>query len=165
MSLMIMGRVLTETYLPPSERFVLLTIAFHLGKNSHAWPSIRRLSKETGFSERSIQRNIRKLESLGFLKIEPGHSPNCTNRYTVTLGQGDNGSGVKADASEGVSPSSKGMTPKSPKPSEETTKNNHRSFLNHDASGSRRDEWEEPDPETKERLNKIINRVSTGMTM
>lgn len=165
MSLLIMGRVFNERSLPPTERFVLVTIAYHLGKNTHAWPSIRRLSEETGFAERTIQRTIRKLQSLGFLKIEPGPRSNCTNRYRVTLRQGDNRSGVTSDASEDVIESSMGVTPMSPKPSEETTKNNYRTPLNHDASGSRRDEWEEPDPETKEKLNKIINGVSSGMTM
>lgn len=60
---------------PPAEqfslrqRFLLLAIANHANERRGrvAWPSIRRLARLAGCCERQIQRELRRLETTGFL--------------------------------------------------------------------------------------------------
>jgi hypothetical protein len=69
-------------------RLVLLAIADHQGEIG-AWPSIARLAKMVNSSERSVQRDISYLQSIGELKVELQNAPinkqYKSNLYWVTL--------------------------------------------------------------------------------
>ena len=91
-------------------RLVLLAIADHQGEIG-AWPSISTLAKMVNSSERSVQRDIKHLQSIGELKVElqnaPTKSQYKSNLYWVTL------PGVTAGVTEsqsGVTDSASGVT-------------------------------------------------------
>ena len=69
-------------------RLVLLAIADHQGEIG-AWPSIATLAKMVNSSERSVQRDIQYLQSIGELKVEVQNAPTRqqykSNLYWVTL--------------------------------------------------------------------------------
>jgi len=69
-------------------RLVLLAIADHQGEIG-AWPSISTLAKMVNSSERSVQRDIQHLQSIGELKVEVQNAPTKSqyksNLYWVTL--------------------------------------------------------------------------------
>lgn len=91
-------------------RLVLLAIADHQGEIG-AWPSISTLAKMVNSSERSVQRDIQHLQSIGELKVEVQNAPTKSqyksNLYWVTL------PGVTAGVTEsqsGVTDSASGVT-------------------------------------------------------
>lgn len=91
-------------------RLVLLAIADHQGEIG-AWPSIATLAKMVNSSERSVQRDIQYLQSIGELKVEVQNAPTRqqykSNLYWVTL------PGVTAGVTEsqsGVTESASGVT-------------------------------------------------------
>jgi len=69
-------------------RLVLLAIADHQGEIG-AWPSISTIAKMVNSSERSVQRDIQHLQSIGELKVEVQNAPTKSqyksNLYWVTL--------------------------------------------------------------------------------
>jgi hypothetical protein len=69
-------------------RLVLLAIADHQGEIG-AWPSISTLAKMVNSSERSVQRDIQHLQSIGELKVEVQNAPTKSqyksNLYWVNL--------------------------------------------------------------------------------
>ncbi len=76
MSVHALGEALQQKDIPATARLVLIYLAdrmnFHAGEMSQkAWPSIRRLSEDTGLSKRSVQRSIRLLEEKGLISIGP----------------------------------------------------------------------------------------------
>lgn len=91
-------------------RLVLLAIADHQGEIG-AWPSIATIAKMVNASERSVQRDIQHLQSIGELKVEIQNAPTKnqykSNLYWVTL------PGVTAGVTEsqsGVTDSASGVT-------------------------------------------------------
>lgn len=87
-------------------RLVLLAIADHQGEIG-AWPSIQTLARMVNASERSVQRDIQYLASIGELKVEVQNAPTGgqykSNLYWVTL------SGV-TNAAPGVTNAASGVT-------------------------------------------------------
>lgn len=80
--------------LPPSEKLVLLRMAdYARDKDKCAFPSVRNVARETGLSERQVQRYLKAFVSAGFLEIadyqEGGRGR--TRVYQFTLGKGDTG--------------------------------------------------------------------------
>ncbi len=61
----------------PPQRAVLVRLADHANDDGKAWPSIRSLAATTSLSLRTVQRALRDLETLGFIRI---------NRRTATAG-------------------------------------------------------------------------------
>lgn len=91
-------------------RLVLLAIADHQGEIG-AWPSIATLAKMVNSSERSVQRDIQYLQSIGELRVEVQNAPTRqqykSNLYWVTL------PGVTAGVTEthsGVTETASGVT-------------------------------------------------------
>ena len=50
-----------------NEKFLLIVIANYADERGHAWPSVERLSVDTGMARATIQRALRKLEKSGFI--------------------------------------------------------------------------------------------------
>lgn len=83
-----MNAVWRESKSTGRSRLVLLAIADHQGEIG-AWPSIATIAKMVNASERSVQRDIKYLQTLGELRVEaqkaPGNSQYKSNLYWVTL--------------------------------------------------------------------------------
>jgi len=98
-------------------RLVLLAIADHQGEIG-AWPSISTLARMVNSSERSVQRDIQYLQSIGELTVEVQNAPTNrqykSNLYWVTLpGVTESHSGVTAgvtNATPGVTDLASGVT-------------------------------------------------------
>lgn len=114
--------VFKQTNLRGAARLVMLALADYADKDGVAFPSIPTLSRKAGLSGRHTQRVIRDLTRRGDLAVEEGRGPHRTNRYRVTVCQGDSLSGMTCDASKGDIPSREKATPVSPKPSDGTLK-------------------------------------------
>ncbi len=88
MSIEVMNAVWQHSRADGRARLVLLAIADHQGEIG-AWPSIARLAKMVNSSERSVQRDISYLQSIGELKVELQNAPinkqYKSNLYWVTL--------------------------------------------------------------------------------
>lgn len=83
MSIALVKDALT-TNLAPAQRFVLVTLAAHVNHkrpDKGAWPSVATLARETGYSDRSVQKALRALEADGHISRLPpvGRS----NRFLV----------------------------------------------------------------------------------
>lgn len=75
-----------ESDLPPTERFVLLCLADHaddIGRK--CYPSVRRLVRRTGFSERAVQGALKRLRDRGYLETFPGCGESGTTLYKINL--------------------------------------------------------------------------------
>ena len=110
MSIHVMNAVWQHSKSDGRARLVLLAIADHQGEIG-AWPSISTLAKMVNSSERSVQRDIQHLQSIGELKVEVQNAPTKSqyksNLYWVTL------PGVTAGVTEsqsGVTDSASGVT-------------------------------------------------------
>ena len=110
MSIEIMNAVWRESKSDGRARLVLLAIADHQGEIG-AWPSIATLARMVNASERSVQRDIKHLQTIGELKVEVQNAPTRkqykSNLYWVTL------PGVTAgvtNATSGVTDSASGVT-------------------------------------------------------
>lgn len=88
MAIEVMAAVWRHSAATNRARLVLLAIADHQGEIG-AWPSIGTLARMVNASERSVQRDLRELEELGELIIEPQQAPTRgkyrANRYWVNL--------------------------------------------------------------------------------
>lgn len=117
MSIEIMNAVWKQSRSDGRARLVLLAIADHQGEIG-AWPSISTLAKMVNASERSVQRDIQYLQSIGELKVEVQNAPTNrqykSNLYWVTLPGVTNATpGVTAGVTEsqsGVTDSASGVT-------------------------------------------------------
>ena len=84
MSVKVMGHVWDQE-LKPTLKFVLLAYgdrATHEGEN--IYPSVKRISKKTGFSERTVQNATKELVKLGILEYVKEHPKYRTNVYRYT---------------------------------------------------------------------------------
>lgn len=88
MSIEIMNAVWKQSRSDGRARLVLLAIADHQGEIG-AWPSIATIAKMVNSSERSVQRDIQYLQSIGELRVEVQNAPTRqqykSNLYWVTL--------------------------------------------------------------------------------
>lgn len=70
--------------LSATQKVVLVRIADHASPDgSNAWPSVEKLTLDTGLSERAVRNALRQLEDLGAIKCELKAGPKGCNRYTV----------------------------------------------------------------------------------
>ena len=119
-------KVMTQTWKVSQQQggalLILLAIADFADDEGMAYPSISTLAKKARLSRRHTQRILRRLVRVKELIIHPGKGQHGSNLYQVTLCQGDNMSGVTSDAQGGDISCQEGVTPMSPKPSEETVK-------------------------------------------
>lgn len=110
MSLEVMNAVWQHSRSDGRARLVLLAIADHQGEIG-AWPSIARLAKMVNSSERSVQRDIAYLQSIGELKVEVQNAPISrqykSNLYWVILPGVTTG---VTDLPSGVTDSASGVT-------------------------------------------------------
>ena len=100
-------------------RLVALLIANHVNDEDHAWPSIARLARTSGMSERAVQRHLRIIEAAGWIIRQPRMAGGRTvgNLWTWCAwpaGRGD------TSVTGGVTPASPlhrggGVTPASPR--------------------------------------------------
>ena len=74
--------------LPSNSKYVASYLRTYMNmKRDLCWPSVGRISKETGLSEQTVRAHIKKLEAAGWLTVdrsEGGHS-GTTNRYKATI--------------------------------------------------------------------------------
>lgn len=105
-----MNAVWRESKADGRARLVLLAIADHQGEIG-AWPSISTLARMVNASERSVQRDIQHLQSIGELKVEvqnaPTRSQYKSNLYWVNLPSVATG---VTNATAGVTESASGVT-------------------------------------------------------
>lgn len=83
MSIKIMSAVF-EGDLPPVKRLVMLALADHADDEGLCYPSINRLCKRTGLSERAVQKHVKELEVLGYLSRGMNEGKRGVNTYLLT---------------------------------------------------------------------------------
>ncbi|MBW7055751.1 helix-turn-helix domain-containing protein [Paracoccus bogoriensis] len=84
-----MGKIFDNSDPPPGERFTLLALADHADDSGRCFPSIARLAKGTGYSERAIQGHLKTLERRGVVKVAKGAGPNGVNVFAISLAPAD----------------------------------------------------------------------------
>lgn len=77
-----------KTELPSNSKYVASYLRTYMNmKRDLCWPSVGRISKETGLSEQTVRAHIKRLEASGWLEVdrsEGGHS-GTTNRYKASV--------------------------------------------------------------------------------
>ena len=68
----------------PTHRLLLLALADHADDDGRCYPSLSRLCRRTGLTERAVRKNLRDLEAAGHLRTEVGTGPKGSNTYHVT---------------------------------------------------------------------------------
>lgn len=101
-----------DQQIPGNLKLLLLAISDHASDDgTNAWPSIQRLMEKTGTDRRTVQRNLRKLEEVGFLRVERRNGR--ASYYTVLMegrqidtppGGGNMPQGGGTDAAPGAAP-------------------------------------------------------------
>lgn len=72
----------------PKRKAVAVAMADHAHDDgTHIWPSIKLLAKKTDWSERTVQRALRELASVGLITLvkEGGHGAKSTNEYSFDM--------------------------------------------------------------------------------
>ena len=94
----------------PTAKLVLLVLAVRANTEGQAWPSVGRLSADTGLSESSVQRALRSLAEDGFITIEerPGRASVLTVRGVIETPLG------VSERREGVSERHPGVSERHP---------------------------------------------------
>lgn len=81
-----------ESELPSTTRHVLLTLSCHMSDaGDSCFPSTRKLSRETGLSERAVITHLKKAKAAGWLKVGLhgfGDRRWRSHEYTVSIPQG-----------------------------------------------------------------------------
>ena len=98
MSIKVMTRVFDNEDIAAVPRLVLLALADHADDDGICYPSVARLARRTGLSERALQSNFKKLVSAGLLRIDKNAGPRGCNRYCVTLSPPTAVAPARADA-------------------------------------------------------------------
>jgi hypothetical protein len=70
--------------LEPSDRLVLLYLAYRQGRHETAWPGLRRIASDTGLSKACVEDSIKRLCRAGLIE-KPPSSRGRLNSYTVRL--------------------------------------------------------------------------------
>lgn len=69
MSYKIVDEILSENLFDPFDKLVMLSLARHSSdKTRAAWPSVATISTEASLNRRTVQRHLRRLESLGVIR-------------------------------------------------------------------------------------------------
>ena len=84
MSIRIMSAVFESETLGPTERLIMLSLADHADDEGRCYPSIDRLSRRTGLSERAVQTNIGKLRDQGYIKVVLRGCKGRSNLYFIS---------------------------------------------------------------------------------
>jgi len=71
--------------LKATPRFVLVALAEHADDKGRCYPSIARLARRTGLSERAVQSSIKRLCAAGFINVELNAGKRGTNVYVLRL--------------------------------------------------------------------------------
>ena len=75
------ARAIMRSSLPSSQRLILLAISDHLSSSEgSAWPSMERLAELTGYTGRTLHRQVRLMEVGGVLDVS---RTGRANRYRV----------------------------------------------------------------------------------
>jgi hypothetical protein len=113
-----------------SNLLVLLLLADHAGNDDWTcWPSVALLARECRMSDRTVQRVLRQLEASGEIASKRGAGVNGTTLYRVLGVQSLQGVTNRRGDTHGAGGDiqrQKGVTPMSPKPSENHQENHHR---------------------------------------
>jgi hypothetical protein len=83
MSIKLMTAVWEREDLSPTHKLVLLALADWANDEGLCWPSINRLSTKTSMTSRGVQKTIRTLEKMGFVRRE--ESLGKGNRYWISI--------------------------------------------------------------------------------
>ena len=67
----------------PLTKLVLIALSEFANENGLCWPSVRTLAERCETSERSVRREIRKLEASGIVSTNSSRG-RTSNRYTIT---------------------------------------------------------------------------------
>jgi DNA-binding FadR family transcriptional regulator len=71
--------------LSPTERHVLRLLEDYADNDTgHAYPSVRTIARDTGYSRSTIETALDSLQAKGWLRVQPKASPIGTNLYQVT---------------------------------------------------------------------------------
>ena len=73
-------RVMTAVWdmdLPAKQKLVALALADCANDEGEAWPSIATLARKCGCDRRTVQRNLREIEKLGFLTRKEVPNKGC----------------------------------------------------------------------------------------
>lgn len=89
MSIKVMSMVWEREGLSPTHRLILLALADHADDDGVCYPSIARLRRRTGLSERAIQTAFSALCAAGWLRIERNAGPRGCNVFTVSTPAAD----------------------------------------------------------------------------
>lgn len=84
MSIKVMSAVFELEGMSPTHKLILLCLADHADDAGRCYPSVSRLVKKSGLSERAVRKNVRELEAAGLLRIEENAGPKGCNVYHVT---------------------------------------------------------------------------------
>ena len=84
-------RVMTEVWHngPPgaTDCLLMLALADYANDDGECWPSIEGLARKARLSERGVQTALRRLESAGWIEIEPGGGRKRCNLYRLKTPQ------------------------------------------------------------------------------
>lgn len=77
--------VLARSDLSPAAKLVYAAIADRIGRNSEAWPGVRRLANDCGLSPATVVHATHRLEAVGLLTVDhvSGNPGGRTNRYRL----------------------------------------------------------------------------------
>jgi biotin operon repressor len=84
MSVRLMSAVFESESLSPTERLIMLALADHADDDGRCYPSIERLCRRTGLSERAVQTNIKRLSEGGYVKVHVGGGKGHANLYFIS---------------------------------------------------------------------------------
>lgn len=83
MSVKVMSMIWEDETLGPTDRLILLSLADHANDEGVCYPSIARLVKRTGLSERTVQSAIKRLRGAGRLSLVRGAGPKGANLFLL----------------------------------------------------------------------------------
>lgn len=130
MSVILMGLVYNAD-LPATEKAILLAYADHADhEGNNVYPSIELVAWKTGYSERTVQRMTRNLETAGILE-ECGQGPNGTNRWRINIDKLPKRAGWKTGVTvcqgDSVSPGGDSVSPQGCQGVTQSVMNHHES--------------------------------------
>jgi hypothetical protein len=89
---------------PASVVKVAVVLGFHINrKTGLAFPGMRTISRLTTLSTSTVSKAVKWLEVRGYVRVQPGRTPNATNRYLPLLKR-EGTNGVFASERTGCSP-------------------------------------------------------------
>ena len=84
MSIRIMAAVFDLPDMGPTHRLIMLALADHADDAGRCYPSLARLARRTGLTDRAIRTNLRQLEYAGQIRVEKQAGPKGCNVYFLT---------------------------------------------------------------------------------